>query len=284
VTEKFERDGLTLWYGAAETPALAGSNGLGVDLAVTVGIRPVDASNRITIDYRVNGGPVQTLAAEWLWTAVADRAQYFRARFPRFQPGDTVAYVAICRCAGRQVPSADQAKQLPSSFRIATVPAQSVSSNRARVPMTSPGQFACAGTRSPSRQRTERTVVVPARPERTSAGPAIAGSLTVAFSHLPDIASGKPATIVVTGTTRAEGVIVTDVDLALARPGPGGRTIVYVNAVPSSGDWRAWQATLNVPALPAGDYPLFADAYGKDGTGKPCYRRASVAIRSKEQG
>jgi hypothetical protein len=108
--------------------------------------------------------------------------------------------------------------------------------------------------------------------------------LSIAYSQVPDVAAGKPATIVVAGTTTAEGVSITDVDLVLARPGTGGRTIVYVHAAPASGDWRAWQATLNVPALPVGNYPVFADAYGKDGTGKPCYKRAAASIQVRERG
>jgi hypothetical protein len=108
--------------------------------------------------------------------------------------------------------------------------------------------------------------------------------LTVAFSQVPEVVAGTAAAVSVSGTTSAEGVTITDVDLVLARPVVGGRTIVYAHATPAGGDWRAWRGTLDVPALAAGDYPLHADAYGLDRAGKPCYRRATATIRAKAGG
>src|SRR5438270_71127 len=104
VSTTFDCDGMALWYDVIETPALTGSDEPGGGFTLTVGVRPVDASNWVTVDYRVNKGPLQSVAAEWLRTDQAENAHYFRATFPRFQPGDAVSYIAICRCAGRQVP------------------------------------------------------------------------------------------------------------------------------------------------------------------------------------
>src|SRR5262249_17364968 len=121
-------------------------------------------------------------------------------------------------------------------------------------------------------------VIVAEPPERVDAVPAALTFLSISFDPLPDVRAGQAAAIPVAGGITVENATIADVDGVLAKPGPGGRPIVYAHASPNSNDWRTWQASLALPALSAGDYSLFADGYGKDATGKSCYTRASATL------
>jgi Tc toxin complex TcA C-terminal TcB-binding domain/ABC toxin N-terminal region len=121
---RFEHNGMFLWYGTPDAPApgelvLAASGGRAVGVTVTVGVRPVAPSNMVEVRYRVNSG-AETKVRAWLArTDVRAQSQYFVARLPAFQLGDTVEYTAICCCAGRQVPSPEEAMKFASAFRVA---------------------------------------------------------------------------------------------------------------------------------------------------------------------
>src|SRR5215218_4016422 len=100
---RFEHDGMSLWYGTPDAPAPGDAVPAGAEIAITVGVRPADASNKIEVLYRMNHGPEQRAGARWLRS---DRtAQYFEARLGPFRAGDQVEYAIICVCAGRTVPS-----------------------------------------------------------------------------------------------------------------------------------------------------------------------------------
>src|SRR5215208_4684723 len=117
---RFEREGVSLWYGAPDARAPGEAIGADTKVTVTVGVQPVDASNSVELLYRINQGPTKTVAANWIWNDTYGDKQYFRVSFPTsaFRPGDEVEYAPICRCAGRQVPSPEEAQQFPSSFRV----------------------------------------------------------------------------------------------------------------------------------------------------------------------
>ncbi|MGL5942561.1 MAG: neuraminidase-like domain-containing protein [Waterburya sp.] len=102
---RFEHDGISLWYGTADAPAPQETIFTETDISLTVGIQPLDASNRLEVHYRVNQGSTATLTAKPLQSDSFRRIQYFRANFPAFRAGDRVEYAVICRCAGRQVPA-----------------------------------------------------------------------------------------------------------------------------------------------------------------------------------
>ncbi len=114
----FEHEGRSLWYGTSDAPGSEGAVQAGTEITITVGVNPVDASNKVELLYRVNQGPMETVAARWLRNDPSGKAQYFRAHLPAFRAGDIVEYIPICRCAGRQVPSPYQARQFASSIRI----------------------------------------------------------------------------------------------------------------------------------------------------------------------
>ena len=116
---RFDRDGMSLWFATSDTPAPEGTVADGANISLTVGVQPLDASNQVEVLYRLDGGPVQALPANWFRNDIVRKVQYFRAQFPTLRAGDKVEYSAICHCAGRQIPSAADAERLASSFRIA---------------------------------------------------------------------------------------------------------------------------------------------------------------------
>lgn len=122
---RFEYEGMSLWYETPDAPAPEGAVQAGTEITITVGVSPVDASNYVELLYRVNQGSIEMVAARWLQNDLSGKAQYFRARLPAFRAGDTVEYIPICSCAGRQVPYPDQARQFASSIRVTDVQAKS---------------------------------------------------------------------------------------------------------------------------------------------------------------
>jgi hypothetical protein len=115
---RFEHEGISLWYGTPDAPAPEGVIEIGSDIAITIGVHPTDASNKVDLLYCINQGPIETVAAKWLMHDLSSNAQYFRVSFPALRAGDTVEYTVICRCAGRQVPSPNDAEDFTSSFRV----------------------------------------------------------------------------------------------------------------------------------------------------------------------
>jgi hypothetical protein len=130
---RFEHDGMSLWYGTADAPAPLENISGGEEVIISVGVTPVDASNAVEVYYRINQGPVQTVAAKWYRNEPASKTQYFRAYLPPLRAGDVVEYTAVCRCAGRQVPAPEQAKCLESSFRVVDEAAASARGQRPRL-------------------------------------------------------------------------------------------------------------------------------------------------------
>src|SRR5262249_34331209 len=135
---RFELNGMTLWYGTSDTPTPGGTVTADSPVTLTAAVQPPSASNRVLVHYRVNGGPTQTLTARWLRHDSLNKAQYFMASLPAFQPGDTVEYLVACKCAGRQVPSADQENQFPSSFHVIAVEEKQISSLASRASLFLP--------------------------------------------------------------------------------------------------------------------------------------------------
>lgn len=115
---RIEHDNLVLWYGTSDTPAPPAVVVSGAPISITVAVAPVDASNRVSILYRVNGEAVETVAARWLRMDTVASAQHFVATLGPFRSGDTVDYTPVCESAGRQVPPPEDLWQSPSSFAV----------------------------------------------------------------------------------------------------------------------------------------------------------------------
>jgi hypothetical protein len=121
---RFNHDGMSLWYGTEDAPSPGETIQEGKPIEITIGVQPPDASNRVQLFYRLNNGPIEKpLEARFSHGDSSGNIQYFLVRFPseviaRLHDGDLVQFTVICTCAGRQVPSPNDAKQLVSSFRI----------------------------------------------------------------------------------------------------------------------------------------------------------------------
>jgi len=115
---RFEHEGISIWYGTPDAPAPEGAVRAGANISIIVAVQPTDASNKVELRYSINQGPVETVDAKWLRNDLSHKAQYFKVYLPSFRVGDTVEYTALCRCAGRQVPSTEDAKQFVSSFQV----------------------------------------------------------------------------------------------------------------------------------------------------------------------
>ena len=113
------RDGLELWYGTPDAPAPEGTTEQRRGVAVTVGVRPANPSNVVSVRYRVDGRGVETVSAPLVANDFQDRTQYFRATFPTFWSGETVEYAPVVSCEGRRAPDPVTASNFPSSFRLA---------------------------------------------------------------------------------------------------------------------------------------------------------------------
>lgn len=113
---RFEHEGMALWFDTPDAPAPKGVEA-GEETTVTIGVKPTDASNKIEVLYRVNQGSVERVSAKWRRNDAAGKS-YFSAVLPAFHAGDTVEYTAVCRCAGRQLPSLEEAFQSAASFKV----------------------------------------------------------------------------------------------------------------------------------------------------------------------
>jgi len=115
---KFTHEGLILWYGTEDAPALEDVEIVRHGISVTIGVYPLSPSNTVAIRYRINGGRVQTLPAILVHSDHAQAIQYFRATFPDFKGSERVEYLPILSCGGRQVPEVSVINSFPSSFRL----------------------------------------------------------------------------------------------------------------------------------------------------------------------
>jgi Protein of unknown function (DUF3237) len=116
---RFSNQQLTLWYGTEDASAptddaLQPRRGI----AVNVGVQPANPSNVVTIQYRVDQGRLQTVRAVRLRTDYDRGVEYHRALLPELGAGQTVRYVPVLSCAGREAPEAEIIGTLPSSFRV----------------------------------------------------------------------------------------------------------------------------------------------------------------------
>jgi Bacterial Ig domain len=134
----FECQGMSLWYGTPDAPAPTTSIEAGQAPTITVGVRPADASNHVEVLYSHNSGPTKVATATWLRNDVGAAAQYFLAQLPELRPGDRLTYVAVCRCAARQVPSPAEAAQLPTLLQVSDRPATIARAERLPDPIISP--------------------------------------------------------------------------------------------------------------------------------------------------
>jgi hypothetical protein len=120
---RFDVADKSLWYGTPDAPApegtvTAGAGHAAEGVTVTVGVHPLNASYRVEVHYRVNGGAPAKIPAVLFRTDVRAGAQYFSARLPNLRAGDKVDYGAVCACGNVQIPQPGPPHVFPSSFHI----------------------------------------------------------------------------------------------------------------------------------------------------------------------
>jgi hypothetical protein len=100
---EFSGSGLTAWYGTPDAPAPAERMPAYDPAVVVVGVKPVSASNAVSILYRENDGTERNVRAT-LWRTDYDSGrQYFRALIPADAPGTQIEYQPVVLCAGRRI-------------------------------------------------------------------------------------------------------------------------------------------------------------------------------------
>jgi hypothetical protein len=242
---RLAHDRLVLWYGTPDAPAPDGTTEPRQEVSVTVGVRPANPSNAVSVRYRVDGRGVETVSAPLLANDFQKRTQYFRATFPTFWSGEMVEYVPVVSCEGRRAPDPATAGSFPSSFRLSTASATSLASV------------------APER-RPEPRAVFPARLEHlvhvrvplarapevigeTPAGfvvnwPPVSGSLDGPAFHATVIPGGEHQTIV-----RADGIGALSASVSVETHDRVLIALRHSGMVDFGEDWTTW--------LPLGKWP-----------------------------
>jgi|SRR5262245_1379768 len=96
------RDGSVLRWGEADTPVPAPVIAPGVPASVTVAVSPVRPGHAVTVEYRVNSGPVRQVIALSAPRANNADAHLFRAILPG-QLGGLVEFLPVLRFAGQPI-------------------------------------------------------------------------------------------------------------------------------------------------------------------------------------
>ena len=106
---EYTDNGLKWWYGTSDAPAPL-DNECSTQTRerrcwwVSSRLSPLNA---VTVQYRVDDGPLRTVRAVKFKEDVTRKAEYFRAQLPDFWRGNVVSYLPIATSVNRRTPSAD---------------------------------------------------------------------------------------------------------------------------------------------------------------------------------
>lgn len=246
---KFAHDGLELWYSTPDAPAPDGTIEQRQGVLVTVGVRPSNPSNAVSVRYRVDGRGTETITAPLMVNEFQERTQYFRARFPTFWSGDSVEYLPVVSCHGRRAPDPATASTFPTTFRLSEASASLPASRPAE---RSPGPRAEFAARLEHLAHVRVELV--GEPElfgETPAGfvinwPPLSGTLDGPAFHARVLPGGEHQTVV-----RPDGIGILSVSVTLETH---DRVLIaerYSATVDFGEDWRAWLPVRKWrPALP----------------------------------
>ena len=249
----FSHDGLKLWYGTPDAPAPDGTTERRQGVSVTVGVRPANPSNAVSVRYRVDGRGVEAVSAPLVANDFQRRAQYFRATFPTFWSGETVEYLPVVSSEGRKAPDPVTARTFPSAFTLsATSPASPVE-RVATSGLASPAVYA------PRLEHLVHVRVPMARePEligETPAGyvinwPPASGTLDGPALHATVVVGGKHQTIV-----RRDGIGLLRVSVTVRTHDGALIDVEYDGTVDYGEDWATRLAAGRWPSvLPVRSY------------------------------
>lgn len=96
------RDGSVMWWDTADAPGPPRIAPPGKPAPVTVAVTPVRPGHGITLDYRVNGGPIHQATATPEPRARHTNVRLFRATLPG-QPGGVVEFLPVLRLVGQAI-------------------------------------------------------------------------------------------------------------------------------------------------------------------------------------
>jgi Protein of unknown function (DUF3237) len=96
------RDGSVLRWGEADTPLPQAVIPPGLPTSITVAVSPVRPGHAVTVEYRVNGGPVRQAMALPVPGAHNANVRLFRALLPG-QTGGLVDFLPVLRFAGQPI-------------------------------------------------------------------------------------------------------------------------------------------------------------------------------------
>jgi len=124
------RDGSILWWGEADTPGPPSVISPGDTASVTVAVYPVRPGHAVTVEYRVNGGPVRQAIGLPEPRAYDANGRMFRAVLPG-QPGGIVEFLPVLRFAGQPIsPRLGESAESPRyQVRRAAVPVEKADSS-----------------------------------------------------------------------------------------------------------------------------------------------------------
>jgi Protein of unknown function (DUF3237) len=119
------RDGSVLWWGEADTPTPPPVISPGATASVTVAVSPVRPGHAVTVEYRVNGGPVRQAIGLPEPRAYDANARIFRAVLPG-QPGGLVEFLPVLRFAGHPISPCLEESAKPPQYQVgrAAVPVE----------------------------------------------------------------------------------------------------------------------------------------------------------------
>lgn len=114
---RFERDGITWWYGTPDAPAPRDVVLSGSEVRIRIGAQTSAGSGEVDVAvvYRVNGGRANTLSAQ----PISGRSgRYFEVCLGAFWPGDIVEYTITPRRKGNRPTQHEKTPPFASSFRV----------------------------------------------------------------------------------------------------------------------------------------------------------------------
>lgn len=110
-------DGSKLRWGGANTPGPLALMPAGAPASIAIGVSPVRPGHAVTVEYRVNGGPVRETAAQPDYRIPAFGERMFRAAFPAPLDG-LVEFLPVLRFAGQPISPQLSNSIEPSRFQI----------------------------------------------------------------------------------------------------------------------------------------------------------------------
>jgi hypothetical protein len=261
---RLAHDGLEMWYATPDAPAPDGTTEQRQGVLVTVGVRPANPSNAVSVKYRVDERATETVSAPLVANDPQKRTQYFRAAFPTFWSGETVEYLPVVSCQGRRAPDPATASIFATAFRLSEASAVPPPRRLDSSPIGPRVVFA-ANLEHLAHVRVQ-LVREPELFGETPAGfvinwPPLSGTLDGPAFHARVVPGGEHQTVV-----RPDGIGILSVSVTIETHDRVLIALRYSATVDFGEDWGVWLPVRNwPPALPVRSQPQML-------TSEPRYR------------